>query len=103
VGRAPKDLNIPDGCSLFAVIRDGVASSLRPDTLLREGDKVIAIGRTECEVLLHEQLIGEAQPAEDQRRRRELAHGDLDEHERTAPDQGQRDQHESVAAIHLSS
>jgi trk system potassium uptake protein len=64
VGRAPKDLTIPDGCSLFAVIRDGVATALRSDTPLREGDKVIAIGRTECETLLHEQLIGTAATAE---------------------------------------
>jgi trk system potassium uptake protein TrkA len=58
VGRAPKDLDIPDGCSLFAYIRNGVAAPLRPDTVLREGDKVIAIGKTECEQLLHGQLIG---------------------------------------------
>src|SRR6187431_3752738 len=34
IGRAPKDLSIPDGCSLFAVIRDGVATPLRPDTVM---------------------------------------------------------------------
>jgi trk system potassium uptake protein TrkA len=61
VGRAPKDLEIPEGCSLFAFIRDGVAAPLRPDTVLREGDKVIAIGKTECEALLHGQLIGGAE------------------------------------------
>src|SRR3954469_3213867 len=64
VGRAPKDLTIPDGCSLFAVIRGGVATPLRTDTVLREGDKVIAIGRTECEALLHDQLIGSSETAE---------------------------------------
>src|SRR3954469_25097877 len=64
VGRAPKDLSIPEGCSLLAVVRDGVASPLRSDTILREGDKVIAIGRTECEALLHEQLIGSSETAE---------------------------------------
>ncbi len=61
VGRATKDLDIPEGCSLFALIRAGVAAPLRPDTVLREGDKVIAIGKTECEALLHGQLIGEAE------------------------------------------
>src|SRR5919107_3980233 len=61
VGKATQDLQIPDGCSLFAYIRDGVASALRPDTILNEGDKVIAIGRTECEALLHGQLIGESE------------------------------------------
>jgi trk system potassium uptake protein TrkA len=58
VGRSPGDLAIPEGCSLFAVVRNGIASPLRPDTVLAEGDKVIAIGRADCERLLHEQLIG---------------------------------------------
>jgi trk system potassium uptake protein TrkA len=62
IGRAPKDLNMPEGCSLFAVIRNGIATPLRPDTILAEGDKVIAIGKAECERLLHEQLIGDAEP-----------------------------------------
>jgi trk system potassium uptake protein TrkA len=64
VGKAPKDLSIPEGCSLFAVIRDGVATPLRPDTIMREGDKVIAIGKTECEALLHGQLIGDTETAD---------------------------------------
>ena len=45
-------------CSLFAVVRDGVATALRSDTVLKEGDKVIAIGKADCERMLHEQLIG---------------------------------------------
>ena len=49
IGRAPKDLAIPEGCSLFAVIRDGIATPLRPDTVMLEGDKVIAIGKQECQ------------------------------------------------------
>jgi len=52
------DLSIPEGCSLFAVIRDGIATPMRSDMVLQEGDKVIAIGRADCERLLHEQLIG---------------------------------------------
>src|SRR3954451_12665147 len=62
IGKAPNDLSIPDGCSLFAVIRDGVATPLRPDTVLAEGDKVIAIGKGECQVQLHEQVVGTAEP-----------------------------------------
>lgn len=58
VGRSPGDLMIPDGCSLFAVVRDGVATPLRPDTVLAEGDKIIAIGRADSERQLHKQLIG---------------------------------------------
>jgi trk system potassium uptake protein TrkA len=58
IGKSPRELEIPEGCSLFAVIRDGVASPLRPDMVLAEGDKVIAIGKAECEAMLHDQLIG---------------------------------------------
>jgi trk/ktr system potassium uptake protein len=63
IGRATKDLTMPEGCSLFAVIRNGKATPLRPDTILAEGDKVIAIGKAECEAGLHEQLIGSPEPA----------------------------------------
>src|SRR5213592_1011314 len=63
IGRAPKDIAMPESCSLFAVIRDGIASPLRPDSVLREGDKVIAIGKQECEDLLHSQLIGDPEAA----------------------------------------
>ncbi len=58
VGRMPGDLTIPEGCNLFAVIRDGAPMALSPDHVFQTGDKVIAIGRNECEELLHEQLIG---------------------------------------------
>ena len=64
VGRTPADLVIPEACSLFAIIRNGVATPLRTDTVLQEGDKVIAIGRADCERMLHEQLIGDVQVAE---------------------------------------
>ena len=63
IGRAPRDLDMPEGCSLFAVIRDGLAMPLRPDSILQEGDKVIAIGKQECQDLLHDQLIGDPEGA----------------------------------------
>jgi trk system potassium uptake protein len=59
VGRMPRDLEMPTECALFAIVRDGHATPLRPDTVLAEGDKVLAIGRSECEVRLREQLIGD--------------------------------------------
>jgi len=64
IGRSTGELSIPEGCSIFAVVRDGVATPLRSDTILAVDDKVIAIGRADCEVKLHEQLIGtdEGQP-----------------------------------------
>jgi len=58
VGRAPKDLGIPEGCTLFAVIRAGHAQPLGPDTVLQSGDKVIAIGQRDCESALRAKLIG---------------------------------------------
>ncbi|MEO8272817.1 MAG: TrkA family potassium uptake protein [Chloroflexota bacterium] len=60
LGKSPGDLAIPDGCALFALVRDGAALALRSDTTLREGDKVLAIGRSDCGAALHEQLIGTA-------------------------------------------
>ncbi len=61
VGRRPGDIHLPDGCSMFVLIRDEIAQPIRPETLFQAGDKVIAITRTECEVDLHRELIG--QPA----------------------------------------
>ena len=61
VGRTIGELTVPDGCSLFAVVRDGIATPLRSDTVLAAGDKVIAIGRADCESQLRESLIGAGQ------------------------------------------
>ena len=60
IGRRPTDISLPDGCSLFVLIRDEVAQAIRPEMTFRVGDKVIAITRTECEVELHRELIGAA-------------------------------------------
>ena len=58
VGQTAGSLVLPEGCSIFAVIREERALSVRPDTELREGDKIIGIGRTECEGELHKILLG---------------------------------------------
>ena len=42
------------------LIRDEVAQPIRPETVFQLGDKVIAITRTDCEVELHRELIGES-------------------------------------------
>jgi len=60
VGRSPSELSMPEGCALFAVVRKGIATPLRSDTILAVGDKVIAIGGADCEALLRDQLIGAA-------------------------------------------
>ena len=48
---------------MFGVIRDGTPTPLNSDTVLAEGDKVIAIGRPDCEEELRLQLIGEHEEA----------------------------------------
>lgn len=64
IGRIAREVPMPEGCAIFAVIRDGVAMPVRPDTILTEGDKVIAIGRAECEAALHGELIGDGEGQE---------------------------------------
>ncbi len=59
IGRSLRDLDIPESCSLFAVVRNGVATPLLPESILQEGDKVIAIGKPDAESALHGQLIGD--------------------------------------------
>jgi trk system potassium uptake protein TrkA len=59
VGQRPSDINLPEGCSLFGVIRDETAQSLRPDTVFQAGDKVLALARSDCEVELRRQLLGD--------------------------------------------
>jgi trk system potassium uptake protein TrkA len=60
IGRRPSDITLPDGCTLFVLIRGDSAVQIRPETIFEPGDKVLAISRTECELELHRQLIGEA-------------------------------------------
>jgi Trk K+ transport system NAD-binding subunit len=60
LGRRPGDIDLPEGCTLFVLIRDDKAQAVRPDTTFQEGDKVIAVSRSECETDLHRQLIGAA-------------------------------------------
>src|SRR3954452_7555998 len=45
VGRTPGDLAMPDGCALVAIVRNGIATGVRSDTVFALGDKVIAIGK----------------------------------------------------------
>jgi trk system potassium uptake protein TrkA len=58
VGRNPREIELPEGCAIVAIVREETAQAIRADTVLRAGDKVIATGRPECEPALHETLIG---------------------------------------------
>jgi len=64
LGRRPGEIDLPDGCTLFVVIRDDKAQAIRPDMTFAEGDKVIAISRIDCELDLREKLIGEIPEAD---------------------------------------
>jgi trk system potassium uptake protein TrkA len=59
VGRRPSDINLPEGCSLFVLLRANLVVPLRAETVFRAGDKVLAISRTECETALRRELIGD--------------------------------------------
>jgi trk system potassium uptake protein TrkA len=59
IGKGPAEISMPEGCSLLAVVRDGKATKPEPAMVLREGDKVIAIGTPDCEAPLRSQLIGD--------------------------------------------
>jgi trk system potassium uptake protein TrkA len=63
IGKRALEIAVPNGCSVFGIIRSGEPTPLTSDTILSEGDKVIAIGRPESEEELRELLIGE--PEED--------------------------------------
>jgi trk system potassium uptake protein TrkA len=59
VGRTARDMDLPEGCKLFLVIRGGEPQAVSQDTVLQAGDKVIAVSRAESEGRLHRELIGE--------------------------------------------
>lgn len=58
VGRAAREVPLPDGCIIFAVIRDEVAQGVRADTILQSGDKVVAMTPTETQEDVRVALIG---------------------------------------------
>jgi trk system potassium uptake protein TrkA len=61
VGRRPSDIPLPEGCSLFVLIRNDAAQAIRGDTIFQAGDKVLAISRGECAVDLRRELIGDGE------------------------------------------
>jgi trk system potassium uptake protein TrkA len=64
VGRQAADLGLPDGCSLFALLRHDVVQPVRPDTVFQVGDKIIAVTRGETSAGLQQALLGVQLPAE---------------------------------------
>ncbi|HWH37949.1 MAG TPA: TrkA family potassium uptake protein [Candidatus Limnocylindrales bacterium] len=63
VGRRPADIPLPDGCTLFVLVRGDQVLPLRGEIIFQAGDKVLAVSRAECEVALRRQLIGDGELA----------------------------------------
>jgi trk/ktr system potassium uptake protein len=63
IGRRPADISLPDGCSIFVVLRGNTVQPVRSDTVLQAGDKVLAISRAGSNAQLRRELIGDGEPA----------------------------------------
>ncbi|MEO8251769.1 MAG: TrkA family potassium uptake protein [Chloroflexota bacterium] len=59
IGKTLRDLLLPDGSTVAVIVRDEHAIAARPDTTLRQGDKLLAITSAEHEAELRMLLIGE--------------------------------------------
>jgi trk system potassium uptake protein TrkA len=55
-GKLIRDIPLPSGCTLAAVVRKGEVITPRGDTLLQPNDEVLAVVRTEQEAELHRLL-----------------------------------------------
>jgi trk system potassium uptake protein len=59
IGRALREIKLPEGSLIAVLIRDDRAQSPRGDTMLRAGDKLLAVTSAEKEAELRSLLIGE--------------------------------------------
>ena len=63
-GKAVGELQFGDGTNIIAIVRDGVQDVARPDSVLKPGDTVVAIGPSKTSGHLHAQVaapIGQAE------------------------------------------
>jgi trk system potassium uptake protein TrkA len=61
VGRSAADINLPEGASLFVLLRGNSVIPIRGDTVFTAGDKILAVARPDSEDELRRQLIGDGQ------------------------------------------
>src|SRR5215204_1489587 len=61
-GKRAGEIPLPEGCSLFLLLRGNTVQGIKADTVLQSGDKVLAVARAECESDLRRQLIGDGEP-----------------------------------------
>ena len=63
VGRKPTDISLPEGSSLFLLLRGNTVQQVRADTVFQAGDKVLAVAKGESgEDVLRRELIGDSEP-----------------------------------------
>jgi trk system potassium uptake protein len=63
VGRRVTDIALPEGCSLFVLLRGNSVQAIRQDTVFQAGDKVLAVSRVDGENQLRRELIGDEESA----------------------------------------
>jgi len=59
VGRKPDEIVLPEGCTLFLLLRGNNVQEIRQDTVFQAGDKVLAVARADGEQSLRRELIGD--------------------------------------------
>ncbi len=57
-GRPIYELRLPTESTLIAVLREGHVLIPQPETVLAEGDEILALARTDAEVALREAIVG---------------------------------------------
>ncbi|MDL2334401.1 MAG: NAD-binding protein [Chloroflexota bacterium] len=63
LGRKSTDINLPEGSSLFLLLRGNSVQQVRADTVFQAGDKVLAVAKGDSgEEVLRRELIGDSEP-----------------------------------------
>ena len=63
LGRTATDINLPEGSSLFLLLRGNSVQQVRADTVFQAGDKVLAVAKGDSgEEVLRRELIGDSEP-----------------------------------------
>src|SRR5512141_2473630 len=63
LGRKSTDISLPEGSSLFLLLRGNSVQQVRADTVFQAGDKVLAVARGDNgEDVLRRELIGDSEP-----------------------------------------
>jgi trk system potassium uptake protein TrkA len=63
LGRKSTDISLPEGSSLFLLLRGNQVQQVRADTVFQAGDKVLAVAKGDTgEDVLRRELIGDTEP-----------------------------------------